>query len=262
MYVMTQGRRERADAARNRRAILLATEDLLTRYRPEEISMGQVATAAGVGKGTLFHRFGSRMGLMRALMEERALALHESVATGPPPLGPGAPPRERLLAFLDGVIDVVSRNKGLIAALGHAASTAHKPQSRQQPVRQTPEEQAAGEQAQGEQTPKERQAQEQEQARQECVVPRGEAPQQPAPDSHRHPVYDFWHAHISTLITAQRPGHDAELLAHILLSTLYSEQIQDLLERGDGPRVAAALRLLANAVLDTPEAEDDSGETR
>ena len=111
---------ERADAARNRRAILLATEELLTRLPPEQISMERVAAAAGVGKGTVFHRFGSRAGLMRALMQERAMALQEAVVVGPPPLGPGAPARERLLAFVDGVIEVVSRNKGLLAALDHA----------------------------------------------------------------------------------------------------------------------------------------------
>jgi AcrR family transcriptional regulator len=111
---------ERADAARNRRAILLATEELLTRLAPEQISMEQVAAAAGVGKGTVFHRFGSRAGLMRTLMQERAMALQEAIVGGPPPLGPGAPPRERLLAFIDGVIEVVSRNKGLLAALDHA----------------------------------------------------------------------------------------------------------------------------------------------
>lgn len=125
---MTEGRRERADAARNRRAILAATEELLARHRPEQISMEQVAVAAGVGKGTVFHRFGNRMGLMRALMEDRALALHDAVATGPPPIGPGAPPRERLLAFLDAVVDVIGRNKGLMAALGHAVTTTHQPE--------------------------------------------------------------------------------------------------------------------------------------
>jgi AcrR family transcriptional regulator len=36
------------------------------------------------------------------------------------PLGPGAPPLARLLAFLDGIVEVVSRNKGLLATLGHA----------------------------------------------------------------------------------------------------------------------------------------------
>jgi AcrR family transcriptional regulator len=117
---MSEGRRERADAARNRRAILLATEELLSRLPPEQISMDQVAAVAGVGKGTVFHRFGNRAGLMRALMQERAMALQQAVVDGPPPLGPGAPPRERLLAFIDGVIEVVSRNKGLLAALDHA----------------------------------------------------------------------------------------------------------------------------------------------
>jgi AcrR family transcriptional regulator len=115
---------ERADAARNRRAILQATEDLLARFRPEQISMEQVAAAAGVGKGTVFHRFGNRLGLMTALMQERAYALQDAVENGPPPLGPGAPAGERLLAFFDAVVDVVARNKGLLAALGHAVTAA------------------------------------------------------------------------------------------------------------------------------------------
>jgi AcrR family transcriptional regulator len=109
---------ERADAARNRRAILEAAEKLLARHRPDEVTVEKIAAVAGVGKGTVFHRFGSRMGLMIALMEERALGLREDVEQGPPPLGPGAPARERLLAFLDAVLDVVGRNKGLLAALG------------------------------------------------------------------------------------------------------------------------------------------------
>ena len=117
---MSQARPERADAVRNRRAILTATEELLATHRPQDISIEQVALAAGVGKGTVFHRFGSRAGLMRALMQERAMVLQEAVVDGPPPLGPGAPARDRLLAFVDGVIEVVSRNKGLLAAHDHA----------------------------------------------------------------------------------------------------------------------------------------------
>ncbi|TDV36090.1 TetR/AcrR family transcriptional regulator [Actinophytocola oryzae] len=117
----------RQDAARNRRAILLATEQLLSRHRPDEVTIEQVAVAAGVGKGTVFHRFGSRMGLMLALMQERALGLEEAVRTAEPPLGPGAPSRERLLAFLTAVVEVVGRNKGLIAALGHEVASMPKP---------------------------------------------------------------------------------------------------------------------------------------
>ena len=89
--VLSAGQPERADAARNRRAILAATERLLASHRPQDISMEQVAAAAGVGKGTVFHRFGNRNGLMYALMVQRAQALEEAVTAGPPPLGPGAP---------------------------------------------------------------------------------------------------------------------------------------------------------------------------
>lgn len=117
----------RQDAVRNRRAILAATEDLLTRHRPDEVTIEQVAAAAGVGKGTVFHRFGNRMGLMLAVMQERALELGDLVRSGEPPLGPGAPPRERLLAFLSAVVEVVGRNKGLMAALGQEVATMARP---------------------------------------------------------------------------------------------------------------------------------------
>ena len=122
MSGMSEGRKERADAARNRRAILAATEKLLAAHRAQDISMDQVAAEAGVGKGTIFHRFGSRTGLMRALMYERARALSEAITQGPPPLGPGAPDRERLLAFLDAVIETVARNKSLFTELAYAAA--------------------------------------------------------------------------------------------------------------------------------------------
>ncbi|MER5781759.1 helix-turn-helix domain-containing protein [Streptomyces mobaraensis] len=119
---MTEGRPERADAARNRRAILNAAERLLTQFPPHRVSVERIAAEAGVGKGTVFHRFGSRAGLMRDLMLERALALREAVTDGPPPLGPGAPARERLFAFVDAVVEVAGRNKGLLATLGRDAA--------------------------------------------------------------------------------------------------------------------------------------------
>jgi len=125
---MTESEGLRADAVRNRTAILRATEELLTRYHPQQISMEKVAAAAGVGKGTVFHRFGSRHGLMRALMQERARDLEIAITTGPPPLGEGAPPRVRLLAFLTAVVELVARNKGLLAALGPTAPVTAAPE--------------------------------------------------------------------------------------------------------------------------------------
>ncbi|MEW9550094.1 TetR/AcrR family transcriptional regulator [Nonomuraea sp. NPDC050783] len=116
-------RRERADAARNRQAILRAAEELLRRYPPEQVSVERVAAAAGVGKGTVFHRFGSRAGLVRELMNERARELERAVAEGPPPLGPGAPPAERLVAFFAEVAALAARNGNLLAAHEHAVLT-------------------------------------------------------------------------------------------------------------------------------------------
>lgn len=113
---MLKERPERADAARNRRAILRAAEDLLDTYGAEHVSLDRVAATAGVGKGTVFRRFGSRTGLFQALLAERAALLREAIESGPPPLGSDSPPRERLLAFLDALADLAARNVALIAA--------------------------------------------------------------------------------------------------------------------------------------------------
>jgi len=61
--------------------------------------MDDVAAAAGVGKGTLFRRFGSRAGLMMVLLDEDERANQQAFLFGPPPLGPDAPPMDRLVAF-------------------------------------------------------------------------------------------------------------------------------------------------------------------
>jgi AcrR family transcriptional regulator len=117
---MTEHRRERADAARNRAAILRAAERLLAGQGSDQVSIEDVAQAAGVGKGTVFHRFGSRSGLMRAMVEQRVQALLTEIASGPPPLGPGAPAPDRLIAFFDAIVELATRNLALMAAYERA----------------------------------------------------------------------------------------------------------------------------------------------
>lgn len=90
---------ERADAARNRQRILDAAERLFAEYGVGGVSMDAVAAEAGVGKGTLFRRFGDKAGLAVALIDERERELQAAVLSGPPPLGPDAQPGERLAAF-------------------------------------------------------------------------------------------------------------------------------------------------------------------
>lgn len=90
---------ERRDAARNREALLEAAGELMARCGVDALTMDAVAAKAGVGKGTVFRRFGSREGLMASLLDHREAEWQAGVISGPPPLGPGAPPKERLLAF-------------------------------------------------------------------------------------------------------------------------------------------------------------------
>ncbi len=97
--------RERADAARNRRRVLDAAAALFAERGVGAVSMDDVAAAAGVGKGTVFRRFGDKAGLAVALLDERERALQEAVLSGPAPLGPGVAPGERLRAFLDAYLD-------------------------------------------------------------------------------------------------------------------------------------------------------------
>lgn len=90
---------ERADAARNRRRLLEAARTLIAEHGAEQVTMEAVAAAAEVGKGTVFRRFGDRVGLMVALLDHTERENQDAFMFGPPPLGPGAPPVERLVAF-------------------------------------------------------------------------------------------------------------------------------------------------------------------
>ncbi|MFD6194155.1 TetR family transcriptional regulator [Streptomyces sp. NPDC060275] len=111
-------RKPRKDAARNRAAVLAAADDLFVRCEsPDDVTMADVAAAAGVGKGTLFRAFGDRVGLVAALYAARLEPIEEAVETGPPPLGPGTPPRERVAALLDAVLCFKLDNRGLALAL-------------------------------------------------------------------------------------------------------------------------------------------------
>lgn len=97
--LLGQAPRERSDAARNRDAILAAAVALVDAHGVRAVTTESVAAAAGVGKGTVFRRFASRSGLMAAVLDEVEKQWQAEVIGGPPPLGPGAPPLERLLAF-------------------------------------------------------------------------------------------------------------------------------------------------------------------
>lgn len=104
--------KERSDAIRNREAILDAAARLFQENGVEAVSMDAIAAAAGVGKGTLFRRFGDKSGLAVALLDNRERELQEAILFGPAPLGPGdgtveTPAAQRLEAFVMAYLDYV-----------------------------------------------------------------------------------------------------------------------------------------------------------
>ncbi|MBA3432234.1 MAG: TetR/AcrR family transcriptional regulator [Actinobacteria bacterium] len=106
-------RRERADASRNRGKILIAAEELFAAKGACNVSMDEVAAAAGVGKGTVYRRFSDQAGLAMALLEEKEKQLQDAVIRGPAPLGPGGPPGDRLAAFVDALLDLLDAHTEL-----------------------------------------------------------------------------------------------------------------------------------------------------
>ncbi|WP_182899549.1 TetR/AcrR family transcriptional regulator [Microbispora sp. H10830] len=119
---------ERADAARNRRKILDVTARLIAEQGPEAVTMNAVAHAAGMGVGTVYRRFGDVSRLLFAVLDDGEQRFQEAFMTGPPPLGPGAPPAERLRAFLHTVADRIIE-QGEIMRAAEAASPGARYQS-------------------------------------------------------------------------------------------------------------------------------------
>jgi AcrR family transcriptional regulator len=110
------GQRTRADAARNHERVLGAAARLFAEQGVECTSMDAIAKAAGVGKGTLFRRFGDRAGLAGAVLGEHETGLQDRLIRGPAPLGPGAPPVERLKAFGVAYTEFLDRHAELVLA--------------------------------------------------------------------------------------------------------------------------------------------------
>jgi polyketide synthase 12 len=90
---------ERADAARNRVHLLTTARQMLAEQGPDRLTMDALAERAGLGKGTVFRRFGTRAGIFQALLDDDEKTFQQQVLSGSPPLGPGADPLDRLVAY-------------------------------------------------------------------------------------------------------------------------------------------------------------------
>jgi AcrR family transcriptional regulator len=112
----------RADAARNRQRVLDAAERLFAVADARHVTMEAIAQAAGVGRATLYRRFPTPAAVATELLDEHERRLQEAILRGDPPLGPGAPPADRLAAFYEAMVDLLERHLHL--ALGAETGSA------------------------------------------------------------------------------------------------------------------------------------------
>jgi AcrR family transcriptional regulator len=104
--IVGQPQPERADAARNRQKIIQVAARMIASRGADQL-----------GVGTVSRRFGDRAGLVFALIDERERVFQEAFMSGPPPLGPGAAPAERVAAFLTALVDRVVDQQDLLLLL-------------------------------------------------------------------------------------------------------------------------------------------------
>lgn len=111
----TGPRRLRADAARNRQALIDAAERLFA-SRGLAVTLDDIAEAAGVNVATAYRHFANKHELAAAFLQQsidRATAIAEQAAAF-------ADPWQGLVHFLEGTLALMGDNRGLIDVLTYA----------------------------------------------------------------------------------------------------------------------------------------------
>jgi AcrR family transcriptional regulator len=106
---VAEARALRADARRNRDAIVAAARDVFD--RDEQLRFDDFATRAGVGVGTLYRHFPTREALAAAVYEDEVTALCEQAGD------PTRSAMENLDAFLRGFVEYLVSHSGLARTL-------------------------------------------------------------------------------------------------------------------------------------------------
>src|SRR5436305_7202212 len=78
--------------------------------------MEDIARAAGVGRATLYRRYPDRAAIANALLDDHERRIQQQLLDGPPPLGPGAAPAERLAAFYGAMVELLEDHAHLALA--------------------------------------------------------------------------------------------------------------------------------------------------
>ena len=119
--VTAEGASRRADAVRNRTAILEAARQLVSE-QGAEVAMGEIARAAGVAVGTLYRHFPNKADLLAAVVNEYVEALADAAQGAWERVEEGrSDAAQELLDFLERALEMIARShaaKSVARALG------------------------------------------------------------------------------------------------------------------------------------------------
>ena len=96
----------RLDVDERRRQLLEASARIFAERRYDEVSMSEIAAAAGISKGLLYHYFTNKQQLFRATLEDAA---HEIAIRIEPDTS--LPPTERVRASVDAYLDWIEAHE-------------------------------------------------------------------------------------------------------------------------------------------------------
>ena len=111
---------ERADAARNRRLLLATAREMLAADGADKLTMDGLAERAGLGKGTVFRRFGTRARI-GFLIEHRDIARATLDGSEPIPAGSRTPLSQLHIRVLLGQMDIGPADLDMLAVQLSAA---------------------------------------------------------------------------------------------------------------------------------------------
>ena len=109
-------RRTKAEAAKTRSSIVEAALACFDRYGIAGSTLDQIAAAAGVTKGAIYHHFASKGQILHELRQQVAIPLLDEADTGLLH-EPGYSPLERIERFLAGFLDTMTRDAHTRGAL-------------------------------------------------------------------------------------------------------------------------------------------------
>ena len=116
---MTAAKPLRADAQRNRDALLAKAREIFDAGNFFDLRFDDFASLAGVGTGTLYRHFPTREALAEAVYHEEVAALCARARH----LGATLPAEEALAVFLRGMVDYLDANQGLARTLATLMAT-------------------------------------------------------------------------------------------------------------------------------------------